>query len=376
MKIAYISDQFLPQTATDTEQSLNMIAGLGNRGAQVRLVVPRAPLKPGPTAEELARYYQVPANFEVQSYPMPTWPRVLAKAGHALRAVVTKLAGDADVLYTRNLPLVVSAAAAGLGPIIYETYRPWPDQNPALRVMLQQLAKSGRLAGLVLHSRLAADSFERVGFPNERLLVAHNAWDPKKLEPVLSVDAARRQCGLPQSGQVVTYAGRVQQHKGIGLILEMARALPQVRFVIVGSEGEGEMEAEAAPIANVEVRPWLPFSEVVPYLYASDVLLIPPTLGPLQTTGTTVLPMKTFLYMATGRAIFAGRTPDLLEILKDGENACLVPPDDAPAAIEGLRALLADPARGRELGAAARRKMDAWTWDDRAQAVLDFIANL
>jgi len=376
VKIAYISDQFLPQTATDTEQSLNMIAGLGNRGAEVRLVVPREPLKSGPTARDLATYYQVPANFDVQSYPMPTWPRVLAKAGHALRAVVTKLAGDADVIYTRNLPLVIAAAAAGLGPIIYETYRPWPDQNPALRVVLQQLAKSNRLTGLVLHSKLAADSFQRVGFSEEQLLVAHNAWDPKKLEPVLSLDAARARCDLPQDRQVVTYAGRIQRHKGIGMILDMARALPDVQFVLVGSEGEGEMEAEAAPIANVEVRPWLPFSEVVPYLYASDVLLIPPTLGPLQTTGTTVLPMKTFLYMATGRAIFAGRTPDLLEVLEDGKNACLVAPDDGAAALEGLRSLLADPEGGRALGAAARRKMDAWTWDDRAQAVLEFIETL
>ncbi|MEM6293447.1 MAG: glycosyltransferase, partial [Myxococcota bacterium] len=332
MKIAYVSDQFLPQTATDTEQSLNMIAALGSQGARVQLVVPRGRDRPGPTSSELAAYYQVADNFEVVSAALPSAPRGLTKTLHAGRSVLRGLE-DCDVIYTRNLPTVVAAALRGIGPVIYETYRPWPDQHQLLRTMLGWLARTNGIAGLVLHSELAADSFERVGFPRERLLVAHNAWDPAKLEPRLDQESARGQCDLPRHGSIVTYAGRIAAHKGIGLVLDIARALPEVHFVLVGSEGDGPMEREAATVPNVIVRPWLPFREVVPYLYASDVLLIPPTLAPLERTGTTVLPMKTFLYMATGRPIFAGVGPDIGEVLTDDVNACLVAPDDSSLAI-------------------------------------------
>lgn len=376
MKIAYISDQFLPQTATDTEQSLNMIAAMASCGAQVQLVVPRPPSGPGPSVQALADYYQVPANFEVVSAPMLSWPRGLAKTLHAARSVLKGVARDCDVVYTRNLPTVAAAAMTGLGPVVYETYRPWPDQNPALREFLKILAKKNRLAGLVLHSSLAAESFERVGFSSQQILVAHNAWDPNKLEPRLERDVARTQCNLPAEPLIVTYAGRVLPHKGLGMVIAMARALPDVHFVFVGSEGEGEVEREAAGVANVEVRPWLPFNEVVPYLYASDVLLIPPTLGPLQKTGTTVLPMKTFLYMATGRPIFSGDGPDIREVLADDENACLVTPDDLDLAVKRLRGLLDSPELRARLGAAAQEKMRNWTWEARARRVLEFVATL
>ena len=376
MRIAYISDQFLPQTATDTEQSLNMIAALGSCGAEVQLVVPRRSGQAGPTTEQLAEYYEVEPNFEVVCSTLPGLPRGLTKTVHAARSVLASVARDCDVVYTRNLPTVVAAAMTGLGPVVYETYRPWPDQSRLLRALLKVLARRGRLGGLVLHSALAAQSFERVGFSPDRILVAHNAWDPNKLQPRLDRAAARTQCGLPSEPLIVTYAGRIAAHKGIGMVLAMARALPEVHFVLVGSEGDGPMEREAADVANVEVRPWLPFTEVVPYLYASDVLLIPPTLSPLQTTGTTVLPMKTFLYMATGRPIFSGDGPDIREVLTDGVNACLVTPDDTSLAVQRLGDLLADPALRDRLGTAALQQMQAWTWEDRARAVLEFIDTL
>jgi glycosyltransferase involved in cell wall biosynthesis len=122
----------------------------------------------------------------------------------------------------------------------------------------------------------------------------------------------------------------------------------------------------------VAVVPWQPFSATVPYLYAADVLLIPPTRGPLESVGNTVLPMKTFLYMAAGRAIFAPATPDLTEVLTDNVSARLVPPDDLKTAVAALRDLLADESFRVRLAAAARA--DVQTWQARAERILSFLA--
>jgi glycosyltransferase involved in cell wall biosynthesis len=133
------------------------------------------------------------------------------------------------------------------------------------------------------------------------------------------------------------------------------------------------VEREAAPLDNVRVVPWQPFDAITTYLYAADVLLIPPTAGPLKNVGNTVLPMKTFPYLAAGRAILAPDTPDLQEILQDGKNAALVPPDDLDAAIERLRALLQDPEERAALGDAAYDTIRQHTWPRRAERILRFI---
>jgi glycosyltransferase involved in cell wall biosynthesis len=58
------------------------------------------------------------------------------------------------------------------------------------------------------------------------------------------------------------------------------------------------------------------------------------------------------------------------EVLRDGENGLLVPPDDADALAAGIAAALGDPALAARLGEAARADAAGRTWSRRAAAVL------
>ena len=51
--------------------------------------------------------------------------------------------------------------------------------------------------------------------------------------------------------------------------------------------------------------------------------------------------------MAVERAIFGPANVDLIEVLTDGETACLVPPDDLETAHQRLRELVEDAALRR-----------------------------
>ena len=62
-------------------------------------------------------------------------------------------------------------------------------------------------------------------------------------------------------------------------------------------------------------------------------------------------PLKIFEAMANGRPILASDLPAVREVLRDGHNALLAPPDDIDAWIDRIRALQSDPG----LGAQARR---------------------
>ena len=373
MHIAYITDQLLPQTATDTEQMMSMVGGFGEAGAEVTLVKPEHWLTPEPGRDAIADYYQIASTFEVAAV-RSVYPNIrgIEKVAQGLVGPRHPAARRADVLYTRTLPILLGALLGGTRPIVYETYRPWPRQQPWSAPVFRWIGRHPRFLGAVLHSDLARSSYETAGVAPDRLLTAHNGYDPNRLEPRLSQATARVQCALPDC-PTVTYAGRVTMEKGLGLLIEMARALPDVQFVIVGSEGEGEVERQAAPLDNVRVVPWQPFDDTVPYLYAANVLLIPPSTKPLKEVGNTVLPMKTFLYMAAGRAILAPASPDLQELLHDGKNAALVPPDAPGAAIRRLRTLLDAPGECERLGQAARAAIEQNTWPRRAERILRFI---
>ncbi|MCA9580692.1 MAG: glycosyltransferase, partial [Myxococcales bacterium] len=229
-----------------------------------------------------------------------------------------------------------------------------------------------RFVGAILHSEHARRSFERIGVPPERLLVAHNGYDPERMEPRLSTVEARAALGLPEQ-PTVAYSGRVQMSKGLDIVLEMATRCPEIHFLLVGSEGEGEVERHARRLPNVTVVPWQKFDRTVRYLYAADVLLLPPSLGPLA-VGNTVLPMKLFLYLAAGRALLAPKAPDTEELLVHGSNSRLVEPGDAEVASDALRALVEDHETRQRLAEGAFETGKGLTWDARASRIEAFLA--
>jgi len=378
VRLAYVTDQLLPTDATDTIQLVSMAAAFGEAGADLRLVFPCPRARSAPTSADLAAHYGVLPTFTSVPlpgpYPAPLGLRGLEKLAHAGLAMARIGALAPDVIYTRNLPVVLAALAATRLPVVYETYRPWPAQSRAKRALFDGLRLAPRFAGLVLHSALAARSYRALGYDDARLLVAHNGIDPRRFEATIDRDDARRALGLPTDRTLAVYTGHVSIDKGLDLLLDAARALPDLELVIVGSRGDGPIELRARALSNVRVFGWQPPGEIGRWLAAADLLIIPPTRGPLDRVGNTVLPIKTFQYLASGRAIVAPATPDLAEVLRDGDNARLVPPDDPPAFVAALAALVADPALRARLGASGRAAALANTWRARAERILAFVA--
>jgi glycosyltransferase involved in cell wall biosynthesis len=55
-----------------------------------------------------------------------------------------------------------------------------------------------------------------------------------------------------------------------------------------------------------------------------------------------VIPNKAYQALACGTPLITGDTPAARELLRDGENALLVPPGDAPALADAIRKLARD----------------------------------
>ncbi|MDH4067037.1 MAG: glycosyltransferase, partial [Acidobacteriota bacterium] len=342
------------------------------RGHRVELLVP-GPVTGAGDSAAIQAYYQVRGELTVH---LLRWRchglRALEKWSHAMRAPWHPAVAAAEIVYTRNLPGAWRFLLAGK-PVVYEHFRPWGAQIPPLQPFLRSILRHPNLVGAIFHSGHALASYRGLGVPDDRMLVAHNGWDPARMDPPLERAEARLRLGLEPARFTVVYSGRMNARKGLAIILEAARSAPEIHFVLVGSEGEGPVETEARGIPNVRVVPWQRFGDLAPWLYAADVLVIPPSLEPLQRHGNTVLPIKLFLYLAAGRVVLAPDAPDTAELLSDGVNAALIPAGDAQATVATLRALAADPARSERLAAGARRTAAGLTWDVRAATIEAFL---
>lgn len=376
VKIVSINDQLLPLHETDCEQIASMMSALGTIGADAELWLPsRRGNVPQPSLDRIASYYDVASTFRVRTFssvfPAPRWLEKLAHPFACLRALRSC---EGAVVYTRNIPMALLALKYTKSPVVYETYRRWPRDYKITKVAFSWMVKHPRLAAFVTHSALAARAYLELGLPAQTCLVSHNGFDPARLTPILSKAEARQALGLPLKGPIVTYTGHINIKKGLGMVLDLAAALPESFFVLVGSQGHGEVEERAQSMANVKVIPWLTGKGPIPYLHASDVLLIPPTSGPLEKVGNTVLPIKTFQYLASGRAIVAPATEDVSEVLQDDHNAVLLRPDDLDEARTRLQNLLLDPERMKRLGDQAKADSARYTWVGRAQSFMDFLS--
>ena len=99
--------------------------------------------------------------------------------------------------------------------------------------------------------------------------------------------------------------------------------------------------------------------------------MIPPSWQPLAKYGSTVLPLKLFFYLASGRPILAGRTPDVMEVLEHDRNAYLCRPDDLESLIDGLSRLAGDAELAARLAATAQSDSRDFTWSARAGTIAD-----
>lgn len=371
MRLAY--PVLWPRLGRDAsqEQTVKTAAALGRHGVDVTLILPRGRRDPALGARDLRLWFGVEGDFQVSQVASP-WagPNLVTSCFWLLQIFRSSELRSADLLYSR-VPAMIGAGQICPIPFATEQFRLWPDQWPFLRPHVRRTALHHRCLGYILHSEHAAQSYRRAGVPEARLLVAHNGADPGT--PPADRSVARERLRLPAEAAIAVYAGRVNERKGLDQILALADLRPATLFLLVGSEGEGPVEAQARRRPNVRVVAWegperLPF-----YLAAADALLIPPSREPLDRFGTSVLPLKTFAYLAAGRPILAPRTPDVAELLVDGGNALLVEPGNPEEAAAALDRLIGDRRLAARLGEAAAQTAQGLSWDRRAALIAGFL---
>lgn len=361
MRILFTFENPLPNNAADAEVFVTTARCLAPLLSKAWLHVP-LPRIPDPALTELL------AGLHVVRAWAPQRPAGLRHLCCGLTLVLRREFRQADLIYTRNLWIAWVAILFGQR-VAFDHYRPWPDQVPPLQPWIQWLLCRDRFLINICHSDYTRQIYLRLGISLDKLHCVRNGFDPRRLQDRVPLDVAKREISVAPAHRTVVYAGRLNHKKGLDLVLDAAERLPQILFLLVGATGEGAIEARAASIANIRLVPWQAPEALGRYVFAADVLLIPPSWKPLAEFGSTVLPLKLFFYMASGRPILAGDTPDVREVLEHGRNAILCRPDSVEALVEAITTLTTDAGSAARLAEAALADSAGLTWAARARRI-------
>lgn len=367
VRIAYLHPGSVPSLYANSVHAMRMCDAFAQAGHEVTLYT-----APGTyTVDDPHAYYGVRHHFSVTTVPSPDYSPTgyRARADH-VRSLLTR--DPPDLIYGHDLYALT--AAAGVAPLIYETHRLRDDPN-TLRIE-EHLLRDTPPARIVVITHALGRAYRRA--------YGHLGTLPIVVAPEAAEESRPPTCpqslpSMPGRPDVpnIGYAGHLYEGRGIDLILTLADRLPAFDFHLVGGAPEDLARwRKQGWSANAYFHGHRPPGAVPTYYPLFDVVLAPYqakvyTAGGHCETSRWASPMKLFEYMAHGRAIIASDLLVLREILQDGVNCPLRPPDDPNAWADAVTHLVTDAVLGRSLGDAARQQfLHRHTWRHRANLVL------
>jgi len=371
MRIAYLSSAGIPSQTAHSLQVIKMCEAMIEEGHAVRLFAPRTSTSRVPEDADLSAFYGLEAPV------LPSFvatPRLLGRKGLAAVMVRRVMREKFDLIYTRGVDFAFFSSRWGqstalelhqmpsgrMGPLYFRGYL---RSRPGNRLVVI----SSRLEQLVLEEYAGGD-----GIP---ILVAPDAVDLRKYDGLPNPAEARRQLGRPADQFTVGYFGSLYEGRGVELVAELARQMPDLSFLVGGGDEEqvGRF-SRGESLVNVEWLRHVPHGKVPLWEAACEVLLMPyqtrVTVQGKSDTAETMSPLKLFEYMAAQRLILASDLPALREVLNDG-NSALLPPDSPLAWRDMIRRAQRDGPWRDDLARRARLDVTPHTWRNRVRAILE-----
>ncbi len=162
-------------------------------------------------------------------------------------AAAAARAAGADLVFTRNPRIARLACGLGLDVVLESHLVADPE-------LARDLAASPHLKRWVFISERLRDLHGDAAITaGARCVVAHDGVDLARFTPVLPPCAARDLLGIGVTGQLVVHSGHLYAGRGAELLLDVARALPDVQIAFVGGADADvkRMRERAVGLTNV-----------------------------------------------------------------------------------------------------------------------------
>lgn len=307
----------------------------------------------GPWLAAVAGEAESIAEFRLGSFASPQALRQVLRLAGWCREQRIAIVQACD-LYA-NVVALPAAALAGV-PVRIGSRRGIASPTARSGLLLLQRAGYAWAHHIVANSNAAAARLSREGVAARRVVVIPNGIDPGRFPR--ATRTART---------LVTTVANLRPGKGHEVLLRaiarLAPGRPALRLQVAGDGPlRARLEADARALGIGDRVSWLGYEDDVPRLLrGSGVFVLPSRME--------AFPNSVMEAMATGLPVIATAVGGIPELVTDGRDGVLVPPDDDEALAGALARVLDDPAYADALGDAARASIAArFSYDRTVQA--------
>jgi phosphatidylinositol alpha 1,6-mannosyltransferase len=357
VRVAVVTESFLPQVDGVTNSVCRVLEHLYEQGHQALVVAPAPGPLSGGRMNAPRVYAQAPVLW-APSAPMPGYPQFrFATPWPGLTSALRRF--DPDVIHLAaptGLGAQAAFAAQRLGVpsvAVYQTdiaaFAARYGWSAAERTIWRWLATVHRLAARTLApSWSAVDALLGAGV--QRVARWPRGVDLERFNPSHRDDDLRRQ--LAPNGEVlVGYVGRLAREKGVELLRAVAQ-VPGIRLVVVG---DGPQRAELS--RRLPDAAFLGFQSGAALSAAMASLDVFVHTGRHETFCQAAQEAK-----ASGVPVVAPAAGGLLDVVDHGRTGLHYTPDDPAALRAGVLSLVTDGAARTTMAAAARASVAECGW--------------
>jgi len=201
-------------------------------------------------------------------------------------------------------------------------------------------------------------SFSRL---ESRVHYIPNGANLERFNPSISGDFVRQRHGLDSEAVVFGAFGRIDRTKGLDVLIsafsEVRRRVARAKLLLVGDiEGKGSSFKEELirEVDSLDLSDAVLFAgwqqDVVPYLAAIDVLVMPSRIEDFGRSAVEAMAMRI--------PVIASDTTALPEIVVNDKTGYIVPVDDVTRLAERMTELALNPAKRKAFGQAGRERAE------------------
>jgi glycosyltransferase involved in cell wall biosynthesis len=330
--IEYISTSYLPSQSANSVHVMNMCEAISDSGRNVTLHAAKGKNASGANVYEK---YGVENIFEINYSKKPS-VKILGTLVYALMCTWKVAFKKGVLVYSRHAYAALFSLMTN-NKIIFEAHK--PPKNLFQRKAEKIILLSNNTESFVVISSNLKNEYKKIygGEGSNKIKVAHDAAKTPNVN-YLSKKANRNK----KKTSTIGYVGSLSKGKGLKLIGELSKKLPEQEFHIVGGKGrEIEHWRQYVEKDNVTFHGYVNHQKVGEYYKEMEIGIYPiqKELRAGQKIFRWTSPLKIFEYMSYGIPVVCSRTPSISEVINDGENGFLVDPRNTKEWVYRLKKL-------------------------------------
>ncbi len=370
MQIAVITTSQVPSISANSIQVMKVCQSYCELGHEVTLIVPG---KKTADWDEISTIFGIKTKFPIKYIPII---KKLRKYDFTLISGLFLLFNRFDVVHTW-MPQIANIAGILRKPYIIELHgMPTGKVGPKMYKKLIFSEHKKRFLCITNALKLMYENEYNFKFKESEIQIAPNGvvLDPYLNSPETS--EIRNHLGINNQFTVV-YTGHLYQGRGMDLLVNLAKALPEIQFLWVGGKDEDvdrwKTFITEKGINNILLTGFVGNDKIPAYQLLGDILVMPYETSIAGSSGGNSVdfcsPMKMFEYMAAGKPIISSNLPILHEVLNE-RNAIFCEYNNLDQWVDAINLIKENPDLGQSLGEQARLDVGMYSWVERARKSL------